>query len=129
MKKQWELYDHKKEHGLGGDFSGSSPSQAAKKAAQSKVAAMHKKALPKDKSGEVVVCVRQVTKGRGFGKVSCYNVKQKMLRPPRVIVRGGIEFKVTKEHTVTPVKLHTKPKAATKAAPKAAPKQRSKSRK
>lgn len=67
---------------LGGEYVGTSPSAAAKKAAKSK--------LPKKGTGTATVYIRQVTLGKGHNKVFCYHASQKMVEAPAHFKKLGI---------------------------------------
>jgi hypothetical protein len=66
---------------LGGEYTGTSPSDAARKAAK------RSDKLPEKGNGEATICVRQVTRGTGHGKVICYKAKQTMVPPTEHMIK------------------------------------------
>jgi len=66
---------------LGGEYTGTSPSDAARKAAKKS------NKLPKKGTGEAEICVRQITRGRGHNKISCYKATQKMVPPTEHMIK------------------------------------------
>lgn len=70
----------------GGEFVGTSPSAAARKAAKTN--------LPKKGSGSATVYIRQMTQGKGHNKVFCYNATQRMIDAPEHMRKLGVKGKI-----------------------------------
>lgn len=70
----------------GGEFVGTSPSAAARKAA--------KVNLPKKGTGSATVYIRQMTQGKGHNKVFCYNATQRMIDAPEHMRKLGVKGKI-----------------------------------